>query len=409
MVKVAAPLPASGEAKDFALAAQDARGMSAAETAAYYLTEVVPDDPAAPGAMPVNAPSAVDGAIWIAVLKTKTTDVNKLGKALINIGFIPDQEVPTIDDVSSCPGDGATTASSDMVWQASTSILEQGEPKYTSLVVEGDTTAGLTQQGVVRIRLPDDPTTLGVYTLDDPYLAGTGNLPPEIEDAEKAKNVIFWLRASRRSDTDKPFGRILYVGINATEVVQSRRANPEFLGTGTGDADQTFALINKPVIVGSALVQVEEDGGWTDWSAVDGFEASDADARDYVLDPEAGTVRFGNGVKGRAPQIGQRVRVKEYRYGGGEAGNVAPKAINKLTAFGQFKANNPLAARGGAEAESIADALERVPGEIRRRDRAVTRDDFSELALATPGAGVGRAECLPLFIHPRATNRRRAS
>src|SRR5581483_9307999 len=112
----------------------------------------------------------------------------------------------------------------------------------------------------------------------------------------------------------------------------------------------------------------------------------------YVLDPEAGTIRFGNGVNGKAPQIGQRIRAKEYRYGGGADGNVAAKAINKLTAFGQIKPNNPLPARGGADAESVADALDRVPGEIRRRDRAVTRDDFSEIALATPGAAVARAE-----------------
>jgi predicted phage baseplate assembly protein len=52
---------------------------------------------------------------------------------------------------------------------------------------------------------------------------------------------------------------------------------------------------------------------------------------------------------------------------------------------------------GGAPGESIADGLERVPGEFRRHDRAVTQSDFQELALATPGAGVGRADCMPLF------------
>jgi predicted phage baseplate assembly protein len=44
-----------------------------------------------------------------------------------------------------------------------------------------------------------------------------------------------------------------------------------------------------------------------------------------------------------------------------------------------------------------------VPGELRRHDRAVTAGDFQELALATPGANVGRAECLPLF-HPPTKN-----
>src|SRR2546421_11284061 len=48
----------------------------------------------------------------------------------------------------------------------------------------------------------------------------------------------------------------------------------------------------------------------------------------------------------------------------------------------------------------------RFPGELRRRDRAVTSDDFRELALATPGASVGRAECLPRFFPPTRTPER---
>src|SRR5262249_52419216 len=61
------------------------------------------------------------------------------------------------------------------------------------------------------------------------------------------------------------------------------------------------------------------------------------------------------------------------------------------------KVANPLPARGGAPAEAIAAALERLPGELRRHDRAVTASDFRELALATPGADLGRSEVIPLF------------
>src|SRR6185436_15971219 len=132
-----------------------------------------------------------------------------------------------------------------------------------------------------------------------------------------------------------------------------------------------------------------------------GFESSTSESRNYVLDAEAGTIRFGNGVRGKAPQIGQRIRARKYRYGGGVEGNVGAKAISKVDGISQAKASNPLAARGGAPAETVAEALERVPGELRRHDRAVTVGDFQELALATPGAAVGRADCLPLFRPPR--------
>jgi predicted phage baseplate assembly protein len=63
--------------------------------------------------------------------------------------------------------------------------------------------------------------------------------------------------------------------------------------------------------------------------------------------------------------------------------------------------SNALPTNGGADAETVADALARVPGELRRHDRAVTASDFQELAFATPGVTLGRAECLPLF-YPKA-------
>jgi predicted phage baseplate assembly protein len=202
-----------------------------------------------------------------------------------------------------------------------------------------------------------------------------------------------------RRDPARPLGKILYIGINATEVVQMIKARSEFVATGNAPASQTYKLVHSPVIDGTARIQVEESSGWTDWLEVDGFEDSQEDSRHYVLDPEAATIKFGNGIRGRAPQIGERIRALEYRYGG--AGNVGAKAINKILDVSNVTVSNPLPAVGGAPGKSIADGIERVPGEFRRHDRAVTQSDFQELALTTPGAKVGRAECMPLF-EPRS-------
>ena len=57
--------------------------------------------------MPVNVRAAVDGALWIALLRTKTTDPTKLGRALINIGFVPDEEIVGIADVDAVSRGGA--------------------------------------------------------------------------------------------------------------------------------------------------------------------------------------------------------------------------------------------------------------------------------------------------------------
>ena len=402
--RLAAPAPTSGEARDFAAAAIDARGgLRPDETAAYYRISVVPQDPGAPGALPVNFQATVDGALWIAVLRTDSTDMARLGGALLNIGFVPDEEVQPDDPPQSCPGETAPPGTSEVIWQASTGEKVDEKP-YLEITVEADTTRGLTQQGVVRLRLPQLFSDLGVPLFPgEPDLVGTGIYPPALDDEEQDERVLFWLRASRRRAEDRPLGRVLHVGINATEVVQTRRAGPEFLGTGNAQADQAYTLVHHPVMQGSVRLQVEEEGQWTDWQIVDGLEASDEDSRHYVVDLEAGTVRFGNALRGRAPQIGQRIRVREYRWGGDVKGNVGAKAIARIEGVDGVKATNPLPARGGSPSEPIAEALDRVPGELRRRDRAVTAGDFQELALATPGADVGRAECIALY-HPPTRN-----
>ena len=405
--KIVAPEPDAPDEKEFAQASIDARGgIKAGEKAAYYKNQTVPGAPGAPDAIaidfttasgPVDFQKSVDGAIWIAIRKTTLTQINLLGGALINVGFIPDSVVPSIDQVAACPGLGSTDNGAEMIWEASTGIIDgNGLPTYTSIKVEGDTTRGLANQGVVQLRLPENITTLGVFTPPDPDLQGTDSFPPQVEDQEIAKNVIFWLRASRRDPT-RPLGKVLFIGINATEVVQMIKAQTEFVGTGDAGASQSYQLIHRPVIMGTTRIQVEEAAGWTDWLSVDGFEDSQEDSHHYVLDPEAGTITFGNGVRGRAPQIGERIRAVEYRYGGGVAGNVGSKAISQVANVSNVKCVNPLPAAGGAPGESIADGLERVPGEFRRHDRAVTKSDFQELALATPGAAVGRADCMPLF------------
>jgi predicted phage baseplate assembly protein len=107
--------------------------------------------------------------------------------------------------------------------------------------------------------------------------------------------------------------------------------------------------------------------------------------------------------------------VSAYHYGGGVNGNVPAKAIAKLgdtmasppapdplrrPTEVQLKCSNPFPAEGGADSESIDEALRRIPIELRRNRRAVARDDFASLAKETPGVSLGRAECMPLFHAP---------
>lgn len=384
-----------------------------AETAPYQTVTLWHDEPG----VPVDFDKAVDGIMWLAVLAEKADNRDEIltglathedAPLLLNIGFVPDQRVDVEPGVGTeeyaerfrCPGTDDVGKGPSVEWQILKSELDDDDqPTYVAVNIEHDTSAGLSQEGVVRVKLPRNLDEMGPVSVVDEDRRGTGDLPPPVND-ELEGRLLFWLRAFRRDDQGG-LGSVLYVGANATTVIQQKKARSEFLGTGTGQPGQQFNLINKQIIPGSVVLEVEGADNWQAWQEVSGFHTSHDHDLHFKVDAEAGNISFGNGVQGFVPQIGQRIRIAGYRYGGGVAGNVAADGISKLEPALKLKVANPLAAWGGGDAEGVEAALDRIPAELRRRDRAVTEGDFQELALATPGANIGRAECLPRF-HPAA-------
>jgi len=370
----------------------------------YYETRLL--DPAAPGEA-LDFGQAVDGMLWVALLAEKGFDKNAwlqpgAEPALLNLGFVPELPAAPLQEAPACPGLGAGTAAPQLLWQISTArpLQANGQPVWATLRMVADTTRGLMQAGALRLELPRQADDIGL-AVADADLAGAGDFPPALDD-ERTSRLICWLRVARRNGSR--FGRVRWLGVNAAQAEQSRVAEPQFLGSGNGQPGQVMALAKKPVLPDSArgalVLEVEEGQRWLRYTRVDDFFGSGRESRHFVLDPEAGLLRFGDGARGRVPQWGERVRVRGYRWGGGAAGNVPAGAINKVTGVSGVKVSNPLAASGGADAEGVQEALARIPGEFRRHDRAVTAGDFRELARLTPGVQVGRAECLPRF-HPR--------
>lgn len=388
---------AGGQAAGDVVSADAKSGQNAEAQPIYYDTVVLTDDGKSES---VDFGNTVDRMIWIAVLmnaRDKAPQFPSNKQAILNIGFSPDIPLPGLRQIDRCRGTGGSVTPKSVEWQVCTNELDAaGNPVYKRLTKLGDTTAGLTQAGVVRLQLPLDTVHLAPPS-PEAALAGTGNFPPVL-DGERAERLAFWLRAYR---TDKSyFGAAKLICLNAVETVQAVMAKPEFLGEGNGQPNQAYRLANSPVLADTAnfpvKLEVEESGNWMPWQQVEDFDASTEDDRHFRVDAESAMVHFGE----RGPQIGERVRVLAYRHGGGAAGNVPASAIGKLSIDGIKEVSNPLPAAGGADAENIEAALARIPGEIRRRGRAVTSDDFRELAFMTPGANLGRAECLPLFHAP---------
>lgn len=68
-----------------------------------------------------------------------------------------------------------------------------------------------------------------------------------------------------------------------------------------------------------AAVEVFVDG--EAWTRISGLAEAGPEDKVFALDPEDGTLVFGDGVHGKQPPAGSDVRVS-YRYGGGSVGNV---------------------------------------------------------------------------------------
>jgi len=391
VIKAAAPLPAP-DSDDYGQVTLALDSLDPADDAAPVGYE--PRDlPNGDGKFPVDLSAAVDGMLWIAVLNNTDLDNQDLlaemgDDIVLNIGFAPDETAPEIDDIEPCPGPGRAPVDGAVQWEVSTyQVIDEDEPRYRAVTLEGDETGGLRRQGIVRLRVQG----MGNFAVVDDDMLGAGDLPPRL-DEEQEPLVLFWLRAFRHDNRD--FDSVRFIDVNVTDCQQAVTARPEYLGAGDGQPDQQVFVNHAPVLADSLQVDVEEAGGWRTWQQVDGFHTSRDDDRHYQLDAVTGAVRFG--IK-RVPQIGQRIRARRYRHGGGRAGNIFAGAIASVSGIDGVEVTNPMPASGGADEEALDEALRRMPEELRRRDRAVTPGDFCELALATPGADIGRAETLELF------------
>ena len=379
---------------------------------------------AEPAGIDVFAGSA-DRALWIALLAPEAPEpaaqqsVNEevraaLGggdtgaPALISIGIVPALTIPDgLEDVS-------TPVPVPVLWEITTQGRTAFETDYLTLdpLPGVDSTNGLTRPGVLRLTLPDESLLWAPSNdVGENPAAGVGDTPPRLDDAGKAGRLVAWVRLRPRPETQADRLPLAWAGINAVEVDQRTTLSGRVLGASDGAPDQVFHLPHGSVDAATLQVQVEEPGrGYQPWHRVEDLAALAADARAgreaeaFELDAEAGTIRFGDGVRGRIPERQMRIRLASGRFGGGRAGNLPAGTLTEIAATALdgrtaplLKVSQPLATTGGADAETLAEAQQRIPSFLRHRDRAVTAEDYKALAAEAPGVDVGRVEVLPRF------------
>jgi predicted phage baseplate assembly protein len=402
-----------------------------------------------------------DRSLWLALFAPKAnqpvqqpamnaTVVTKLGqnenggRQFLNIGFVP---ALAVDD----PLAPATARSKvPHVWELTANTTgnpvddtHPWRPEYVALDEVDDTTSGLTRPGVVRLSLPRSAIIHApVNDVRADENAGVGDRPPRLDDEALTARLVAWIRlrpapqspaapapetqfntgqgaeslqSSQTGNVATPHEvehlRVVWAGVNAVEVEQLVTRPSTVIGESNGSADQEFQLPATGIEPETLRLEIENASGWAPWRRVEDLATLDRDAaasRDapaFELDAATGTVRFGDGIRGKIPARGRRIRAGVLRSGGGEVGNLAAgtlktveaKTLTGAAAGSHFAVMQPLALTGGANAETLAEAEKRIPSRLRHRERAVTGDDYRHLARETPGASVGRVELLPLF------------
>lgn len=247
--------------------------------------------------------------------------------------------------------------------------------------------------------------------------------PDDWARARRFTEERFWLRARLEMGGYAKPPRILRVLTNVIDAYHHVTVRDEILGSSDATPLQSYSLLQGPLLEGEIIAVRERqvpppeelaelgaraveplgDTGagagecWVVWSRVDSFFESGPRSRHYTMDYQSGKVTFGDGRRGLIPPEGlNNIVARQYRVGGGAAGNVNPHTLTSLSRALAYidGVDNPIAAAGGADRETVAEAKNRAPYTIKSRDRAVTAEDFEMLALRA-STSLARAKCVP--------------
>jgi hypothetical protein len=181
----------------------------------------------------------------------------------------------------------------------------------------------------------------------------------------------------------------------------------EILGSGSASTpNQKFSLKQKPLTFVQAptptgrLSTLETTANRVAWTEVPSLyqQAPSAGVFATLNQPGGNTdILFGDGVEGSTLPTGQNNVQANYRVGAGLSGNVAAGSITTLMdrPLGVSGVNNPQAATGGQDAQSVDDIRANAPLSVLTLGRAVSITDYQNFAQAFAGIAKAYAIWIP--------------
>lgn len=190
--------------------------------------------------------------------------------------------------------------------------------------------------------------------------------------------------------------------------VQRVLVSNQILGTSDGTKFQQFEIAEN---VEDGTIQIIVDAN--NYTPVDSFITQQSD--DYVFIGSINknvkmAVEFGDGINGVIPPAGQNV-ICTYYTSSGALGNKAEKTITEIvsviptpTGFTLF-CENVNRSSGGSDIESIDELRKRIPKSIRTNNRAVTNQDYIDIAemvsgVASAGINYNCGKTVDVYVAP---------
>jgi hypothetical protein len=317
------------------------------------------------------------------------------------------------------------------VW---TTTPEEDAATRDALIAEWEREKARMKHDCPSLVLPPWQQHYSVRIIWEYFAAATGWLPlANVEDETRALTLsgfvrfdapsgqsggglgpLFAIRARMSGGQYECAPRVDRIGINAVTVEHAETIDgPEALGRSRGHAHQRFITARRPIVPGSTqLTLVKGVQTDTSWTPVDEWDLSGPHDRHYRVEDAAGLITTGDGLRAAVTPADWDLQL-DYRVGGDVPGNVPagslitiPPSIRNQARIASWalvaptlSVEQPVAAFGGAPRESLDRAQGRAIDALAETRKAVTLDDFAELARETPGVPVGRAYALADF-HP---------
>jgi predicted phage baseplate assembly protein len=284
-----------------------------------------------------------------------------------------------------------------LVWECSVGNGQWYEVLPSNRTDEKDTTGGLNNpEGSIAFYLPLD------FKPDQVHGRSAYWLRCRLEQRRKEQGMY-----SQSPRITNVTAQALGATVRATHALN---VYGEELGRSEGEPAQAFKLNNAPVLEldDGETVEVEEkrDGElvYIPWTCVVDFSKSDRHDRHFMIDYASGEVLFGPNVRqrdgttfqyGRVPEANHIVRFSKYRHGGGAVGNVPAGKLQQLRSAIPYvdQVTNVKRAEGGRDPEDIEEAKLRARREVRSQQRAVTAEDYEDLAIQASRV-VARVRCI---------------